>query len=130
LGCVAGISNVVVFEEHLLSGLHRLFSGRQIASHDLIAYPQVGGVENAPLESVHLGYTQAEQERQELGLDPNAFALYTALHPLTPDLTPAQARLVDALFTHILKRCGTPSRSRSSAQTSTRLCAHWLARKR
>ena len=52
----------------------------------------------AAFEALAEEYTQAEQERRRLGLDPNAFALYTALRPLASDFTPAQARLVDALF--------------------------------
>lgn len=52
----------------------------------------------AAFEALAEEYTQAEQERRRLGLDANAFALYTALRPLASGLTAAQARQVDALF--------------------------------
>jgi type I restriction enzyme, R subunit len=44
-------------------------------------------------------YTEADAERQRLGLDPNAFAVYTTLKALdVANLTPGHARDVDAVF--------------------------------
>jgi type I restriction enzyme, R subunit len=40
----------------------------------------------------------AETERGQLGLDTNAFAIYTALKPIDTDVAPEQARQLDALF--------------------------------
>ncbi|MGI8587810.1 MAG: type I restriction endonuclease subunit R [Chloroflexia bacterium] len=43
-------------------------------------------------------YIQADAERQRLGVDENAFAIYTALKPGVAALAPGQAQAVNALF--------------------------------
>lgn len=43
-------------------------------------------------------YVEADVLRQGLGVDENTFAIYTVLKPVVPDLTPAQAEEVNALF--------------------------------
>lgn len=43
-------------------------------------------------------YVHADEERQQLGLDANAFALYVELRHSLPDITADQVREIDALF--------------------------------
>lgn len=52
----------------------------------------------AAFEALADEYVQAEDARKRLSLNPNAFAVYTALRPLAPDLSAEQARAVDAVF--------------------------------
>jgi type I restriction enzyme, R subunit len=49
-------------------------------------------------EQLALEFVEADTERERLGLDPNAFALYTVLKPLAASLTAQQAQDVNALF--------------------------------
>lgn len=41
---------------------------------------------------------QAAEERTDLGLDENAYAIYSVLRPLVPAITSAQAQEINALF--------------------------------
>ena len=43
-------------------------------------------------------YVEADAERQRLGLDPNAYGVYTAVQSYNGDLTPADAQSIDAIF--------------------------------
>ncbi len=43
-------------------------------------------------------YVNASEERQQLGLDPNAFAIYMELRYTAPSVTADQAREIDTLF--------------------------------
>lgn len=43
-------------------------------------------------------YVEADQERERLGLDPNAYGIFVELKRLRPELEPAQAAAVDELF--------------------------------
>ena len=43
-------------------------------------------------------YEQASSERDQMGLDENAFAVYKVLNDFTKDITPEQARAVNVLF--------------------------------
>lgn len=52
----------------------------------------------AAFEQLAQEYVQADAERTRLGLDPNSFAIYTALRPLKADLTAAQATEINVLF--------------------------------
>jgi type I restriction enzyme R subunit len=53
----------------------------------------------AQFEQLALEFVEADDERQRLGLDANAFAVYTALNPFMRDgVTAEQARAVDGLF--------------------------------
>lgn len=52
----------------------------------------------AEFEKLAQEYVQADAERKRLGLDPNSFAIYTALRPLNADVTVAEATLVNAAF--------------------------------
>ena len=49
-------------------------------------------------EALAQQYVDADSERQRLGVDANAFAIYTALRPVHGDLTAAQAQDLSALF--------------------------------
>jgi type I restriction enzyme R subunit len=50
-------------------------------------------------EQLALVFVEADAEREQLGLDPNAFAVYTVLKPLmAATLTPKQAQEVNAVF--------------------------------
>lgn len=50
-------------------------------------------------EQLALEFVEADTEREQLGLDPNAFAVYTVLKPLmTTALTAQQAQEVNAVF--------------------------------
>ncbi len=44
-------------------------------------------------------YARAARERDRLGLDENAFAVYTVLKDVMKDVTPEQARAVNQVFT-------------------------------
>lgn len=53
----------------------------------------------AAFEQLATEYVEADTERKRLGLDPNAFAVYTTLKEFAPaDLTAQQATAVDAVF--------------------------------
>ena len=43
-------------------------------------------------------YEQASNERDQMGLDENAFAVYKVLNDFAEDITPEQARAVNVLF--------------------------------
>jgi len=49
-------------------------------------------------EQLAFEYVEADSERQRLGLDPNAFAIYTALKPFANGCDARQAEEVNALF--------------------------------
>jgi type I restriction enzyme, R subunit len=52
----------------------------------------------AGFEQLAQEYVEADTERQKLGLDANAFAVYTTLKPLADGVTTDQVRAVMALF--------------------------------
>jgi len=43
-------------------------------------------------------YVEGDERRQELGLDPNQFGIYSVLAPLASDLDPQQAKAIDERF--------------------------------
>jgi type I restriction enzyme R subunit len=49
-------------------------------------------------EQLALEFVEADAERERLGLDPNAFAVYTVLKPLVTNLSADQSQAVNALF--------------------------------
>ena len=70
------------------SALAELYENRQISTQEALKR-----FEELVQEAVN-----AESRREALGLDENAFAIYTALTVVAPDITPQQAIAINAIF--------------------------------
>lgn len=66
----------------------KAYENRQLATRDVLA----------ELTKLAEECTRAARESDQLGLDENAFAVYTVLKNLMKDVTPAQARVIDQVF--------------------------------
>ena len=68
--------------------VRREYENRQISTQQALA----------EFEKLAEEYVQADAEREQMGLDGNAYAILKTLQPLNADLTPAQAQSLDAIF--------------------------------